>query len=120
MRSKSTSPSLYLREVGQAELLHELRDIWLRVRPEPGRPQIEPVIGYRTRLVGREDSSAQALAGLSEDEVQSFGVKAPGGTEAGKAAPDDGNRRPAHVYSKSSMCQPINPMMSQPRPAGNR
>jgi len=59
-----------LRKARQAEVAHQRREVRLHMRPEPGRPQVEPVGRRCASVVRGEDAPAEALAGFDEEEVE--------------------------------------------------
>jgi len=76
---------LVLLEHGQSQLGHQGVHARLAVRPEPGRTEVEAASG------GRENSSAQPIAGFEQLEFQAKAMQTVGGVDTRQTGANDGN-----------------------------
>ncbi|MBP2236559.1 N-acyl-L-homoserine lactone synthetase [Sinorhizobium kostiense] len=71
-----------LLEVVKPEMMDEVAERWLHVGPEPRRTKIEAVTRWFTGGVDRQNSAAQAFAGLKKLEFDTGSMEETSGGQA--------------------------------------
>ena len=67
------------------------RELRLHAGPEPGRPQIKPVVRHQAGLIYGEDTPAQVISPLEQLEIDSHGSEQLSAVQDGQTTSDNCN-----------------------------